>query len=66
MDRDKVRRIAQQGGKTAHAKGTAHQWTADSAREAGRKGGLAQAARRRARLETAAIQTIVDAPEPVS
>lgn len=32
--------ICSKGGKAAHAKGTAHQWTKDEAAEAGRKGGL--------------------------
>jgi general stress protein YciG len=31
--------IASKGGKTAHAKGTAHEWTSEEAKEAGRKGG---------------------------
>jgi general stress protein YciG len=39
MDPDRQREIASRGGKAAHAKGTAHHWTADEAREAGRKGG---------------------------
>ncbi len=41
MDRDKQREIASKGGRVAHQKGTAHEWTAVEAREAGRKGGLA-------------------------
>lgn len=41
MDRDKQRAIASKGGKTAHAKGRAHEWTAEEAREAGKKGGAA-------------------------
>ena len=41
MDRDKQRRIASKGGKAAHEKGTAHEWTAEEARAAGRKGGVA-------------------------
>jgi general stress protein YciG len=41
MDREKQRRIASKGGKAAHAKGRAHEWTVDEAREAGRKGGAA-------------------------
>lgn len=41
MDRDRQRAIAAKGGKAAHAKGTAHVWTAAEAREAGRKGGEA-------------------------
>ena len=39
MDRGKQRAIASLGGKAAHAKGTAHEWTSEEAREAGRKGG---------------------------
>ena len=31
--------IAAMGGRAAHEKGTAHEWTADEARNAGRKGG---------------------------
>jgi general stress protein YciG len=37
----KQREIASKGGKAAHQKGTAHEWTRDEARDAGRKGGLA-------------------------
>jgi general stress protein YciG len=31
--------IASKGGKAAHQKGTAHEWTSDEARAAGSKGG---------------------------
>jgi len=41
MDRDKQRRIASKGGKAAHEKGTAHEWTREEARAAGQKGGSA-------------------------
>ena len=41
MDRTKQREIASRGGKAAHLKGTAHEWSSEEAREAGRKGGLA-------------------------
>ena len=41
MDPEKQRRIASKGGKAAHAKGRAHEWTVEEAREAGRKGGSA-------------------------
>ncbi len=41
MDRSKQREIAAKGGRAAHEKGTAHEWTPDEAREAGRKGGAA-------------------------
>lgn len=39
MDRSRQREIASKGGRAAHQKGTAHEWTAEEAREAGRKGG---------------------------
>jgi general stress protein YciG len=39
MDLSRQREIASQGGKAAHAQGRAHQFTADEARAAGRKGG---------------------------
>ena len=47
MDRSKQREIASKGGKAAHQKGTAHEWTSEEAREAGRKGGMASHARRK-------------------
>ena len=40
MDRTKQREIASKGGKAAHLKGTAHEWTPEEAAIAGRKGGL--------------------------
>ena len=39
MNKEKQREIASKGGKVAHQKGTAHEWTSDEARDAGRKGG---------------------------
>ena len=39
MSLDKQREIASKGGRAAHLKGTAHQWTSEEARAAGRKGG---------------------------
>ena len=46
MDRAKQREIASKGGKAAHQKGTAHEWTSEEARDAGRKGGMARHRRR--------------------
>ena len=40
MSSDKQREIASKGGRAAHVKGTAHEWTPDEARSAGRKGGM--------------------------
>ena len=39
MDPSRQREIASKGGRAAHQKGTAHEWTSDEARNAGRKGG---------------------------
>jgi len=49
MDPKRVSEIAAKGGKAAHAAGTAHEFSRDEAREAGRKGGYATHARRKAR-----------------
>jgi general stress protein YciG len=51
MDRAKQKEIASKGGKAAHAKGTAHEWTSEEAREAGRKGGMASHRRRKQMME---------------
>src|SRR5262245_5980951 len=39
MDPERQRQIAREGGKAAHVKGTAHEFTSEEARNAGRKGG---------------------------
>ena len=52
MDRAKQREIASKGGKAAHQKGTAHEWTSEEARDAGRKGGIASHRRRREQMGT--------------
>ena len=54
MDRAKQREIASKGGKAAHQKGTAHEWTSEEARDAGRKGGLASHRRRREQMVASA------------
>ncbi len=41
MDQEKQREIASKGGRAAHEQGTAHEFTSQEAREAGRKGGEA-------------------------
>jgi general stress protein YciG len=53
MDRHKQREIASKGGKAAHQKGTAHEWTSEEAREAGRKGGMASHRRKQQQQEPA-------------
>lgn len=57
MDPAKQREIASRGGKAAHLKGTAHEFTPEEARVAGSKGG--RASRRR-------ILSVVPNPAPVS
>lgn len=46
MSKEKQREIARRGGRAAHQKGTAHEFTHDEASAAGRKGGLAKQQRR--------------------
>jgi len=41
MTKEERRRIASLGGKAAHRRGTAHEWTSEEAQRAGRKGGTA-------------------------
>jgi len=41
MDAQKQREIASMGGRAAHEKGTAHEFTSEEARRAGQKGGEA-------------------------
>jgi general stress protein YciG len=47
MDKDAQRAIASKGGRAAHARGTAHEFTSEEAAEAGRKGGRAVSRDRR-------------------
>jgi len=46
MDNERQREIARKGGRAAHAKGTAHEFTPDEARAAGQKGGQRVSANR--------------------
>ena len=41
MDQERQREIASQGGRAAHAKGTAHEFDSEEARRAGQRGGEA-------------------------
>ncbi|HEY9732956.1 MAG TPA: KGG domain-containing protein [Drouetiella sp.] len=58
MNKDEQRQIASMGGKAAHARGTAHEFTSAEAAEAGRKGGQSRGRSRAARLasETDQVQ----------
>ena len=49
MDPQRQREIASEGGRAAHEKGTAHEFTSEEAREAGRKGGQARSQSNRMR-----------------
>jgi uncharacterized protein len=40
MSPERQREIASRGGKAAHKKGTAHEWSREEAQSAGRRGGL--------------------------
>ena len=51
MDQTKQREIARKGGRAAHRKGTAHEFTTEEARFAGRKGGQQVAANRSHMIE---------------
>ena len=63
MDRAKQREIASKGGKAAHQKGTAHEWTSEEARDAGRKGGIASHQRRREQMGGARTARLTSTPE---
>jgi general stress protein YciG len=39
MDKEEQRNIASMGGRAAHEQGTAHEFSSEEAREAGREGG---------------------------
>ena len=54
MDPQRQREIASEGGRAAHEKGTAHEFTSEEAREAGRKGGQARSESNRSRNSASA------------
>jgi uncharacterized protein len=64
MDRSKQRDIASKGGKAAHQKGTAHEWTSEEAREAGRKGGMASHRRKQEQQQAPDGDASNSVPEP--
>ncbi len=63
MDRKLVSEISRKGGKAAHSAGTAHEFTSEEAREAGRKGGHASHANRR-KVLTEKAQASVETEKP--
>jgi general stress protein YciG len=46
MSKERQHELASKGGRAVHAKGTAHEWTVEEARQAGKKGMLAMARKR--------------------
>ena len=60
MDPQRQREIASEGGRAAHERGTAHEFTSEEAREAGRKGGQARAENRSARQRASAMPASSD------
>jgi general stress protein YciG len=61
MDRTLVSDIARKGGKAAHTAGTAHEFTTEEAREAGRKGGRATHAKRLKATEDRPVAQVTQA-----
>lgn len=61
MNREQQAKIASLGGKAAHAKGTAHKFTSEEARAAGRKGGVARRVARDGVITTSVQQAIQQA-----
>jgi uncharacterized protein len=58
MSKEQQHELASKGGRAVHAKGTAHEWTVEEARQAGRKGLRAMARMRESRTTlNAAIAT---------
>ena len=62
MERTKQREIASKGGKAAHQKGTAHEWTSEEAREAGRKGGMASHRRKQEQQSSGSAEGELENP----
>jgi hypothetical protein len=61
MSPEKQREIASKGGRAAHEKGTAHEWTPEEARTAGRKGGqISRGGRGRLEPATTAVPGSAD------
>ena len=63
MSPEKQREIASKGGRAAHQKGTAHEWSSDEARDAGRKGGMASRGGR-GKLPTDSLESIAAPTDP--
>jgi general stress protein YciG len=68
MSPEKQREIASKGGRAAHQKGTAHEWSSDEAREAGRKGGMASRGGRGKLPTNSSVDDLTESvtPEPAA
>ena len=66
MSPEKQREIASKGGRAAHEKGTAHEWTPEEARNAGRKGGQISRGGRGRLITPAAPDVNNESAAPVS
>jgi uncharacterized protein len=66
MSPEKQREIASKGGRAAHQKGTAHEWTSEEARSAGRKGGQISRGGRGRLAEPAVVEGQVPAAPDLS
>ena len=66
MSPEKQREIASKGGRAAHQKGTAHEWSSDEAREAGRKGGMASRGGRGKLPDSSGSELVTDDSTPDS
>lgn len=66
LPKDKQRELARKGGQAAHEKGTAHEWTSESARVAGMKGGAKSGAIKRAKKLERLIAEYSKTKEPQS
>jgi general stress protein YciG len=65
MSPEKQRDIASKGGRAAHQKGTAHEWSSDEAREAGRKGGMASRGGRGKLPVTSSSSPVIESSNPI-
>ena len=66
MDRNKQREIASKGGRAAHKKGAAHEWTREEAQVAGRKGGLARHGKTAPAVPVEKAQSADEEPSPLT
>jgi general stress protein YciG len=60
-DPEKHRTLSSKGGRSAHAKGNAHEWDSEQARAAGRLGGKRAAENRKKRAESVQGEAANDA-----